>query len=270
LTHDVRALLDPVDGDFAVAVRPLDAPGQTLLIREHELFHAASTMKTPVMVELFRQAHEGRFALDDSIEVKNEFASIVDGSPYALTPAADSYDALYDHLGETRPIRTLMRAMITASSNLATNLLLERVGADNVTETMRRYGAERLRVRRGVEDLKAFRRGLNNETTAHDLLVLYERMARREVVSAAASDEMIDILTDQAHTDIIPARLPDSVTVAHKPGWIAGLHHDAGIVVGPDGSTYVLVLLAQNLEDEEAGIDALARTSRTIFDGVTQ
>ena len=270
LEGDVHAVLDSVEGNFAVAVRSLADPSEALLINEHAMFHAASTMKVPVMVELYRQAHEGRFALVDSIEVQNEFESIVDGSTYSLTPEDDSYDALYDHLGEKRPIRSLMRAMITASSNLATNILVEKVGAERTTQTMRRYGADRIQVRRGVEDLKAYRQGLNNETSAHDMLVLFERLARREAVSATASDEMIEILKEQTYNDMIPARLPDSVEVAHKTGWITGLHHDAGIVFVPGGPTYVLVLLSQNLEDEDAGVEAFARISRMVFDAVTQ
>lgn len=270
LDRDIRTVLDSVEGDFAVAFRTLDDTSETLLLNEHSMFHAASTMKTPVMVELYRQAHAGRFDLDDSIRVTNEFRSIVDGSAYSLTPEDDSYEALYDHLGEKRPIRTLMREMITASSNLATNILIEKVGADRTTQTMRRYGADSIQVRRGVEDMKAYRQGLNNETSAHDLLVLLERIARREAVSGEASEEMIEILKEQAYNDMIPARLPDSVEVAHKTGWITGLHHDSGIVFVPDGPTYVLVLLSQNLEDEEAGVDAFARISRVIYEFVTQ
>ena len=270
LERDIRTVLDSVEGDFAVAFRPLDDTSETLLLNEHSMFHAASTMKTPVMVELYRQAHAGRFDLDDSIRVTNEFRSIVDGSAYSLTPEDDSYEALYDHLGEKRPIRTLMREMITASSNLATNILIEKVGAERTTQTMRRYGADSIQVRRGVEDMKAYRQGLNNETSAHDLLVILERIARREAVSEEASEEMIAILKEQAYNDMIPARLPDSVEVAHKTGWITGLHHDSGIVFVPDGPTYVLVLLSQNLEDEEAGVDAFARISRVIYDFVTQ
>lgn len=270
LERDIRTVLDSVEGDFAVAFRTLDDTSETLLLNEHSMFHAASTMKTPVMVELYRQAHAGRFDLDDSIRVQNEFRSIVDGSSYSLTPEDDSYEALYDHLGEKRPIRTLMREMITASSNLATNILIEKVGAERTTQTMRRYGADSIRVRRGVEDMKAYRQGLNNETSAHDLLVLLERIARREAVSEEASEEMIEILKEQAYNDMIPARLPDSVEVAHKTGWITGLHHDSGIVFVPDGPTYVLVLLSQNLEDEEAGVEAFARISRVIYDFVTQ
>jgi Beta-lactamase class A len=262
----IRTVLDSVEGDFAVAVRNVNDPSETLLINEHEMFHAASTMKTPVMIELYRQAHEGRFDLDDSIRVENEFRSIVDGSRYSLTPEDDSYEELYDHIGENRPIRTLMREMITASSNLATNILIEEVGAEETTRTMRRYGADSIQVRRGVEDMKAYNRGLNNETSAHDLMVILERIARRQVVSEQASQEMIEILKGQEYNDMIPARLPDSVEVAHKTGWITGLHHDSGIVFVPNGPTYVVVLLSQNLENEDAGVDAFARISRLVFD----
>jgi beta-lactamase class A len=101
--------------------------------------------------------------------------------------------------------------------------------------------------------------------TARDLLVILERIARRRAVSTEASDEMIEILAQQTHNDMIPARLPDPVDVAHKTGWISGLHHDTGIVFVPDGPTYVLVLLSENLEDEDAAVEAFARISRQIF-----
>ena len=270
LEQSIRTALDTINGDFAVAFRTLNAPEETLLINEHQMFHAASTMKTPVMIELYRQAKGRRFALDDSIRVENEFQSIVDGSTYSLTPEDDSYEKLYDHIGEKRSIRTLMREMITASSNLATNILIEKVGAERTTQTMRRYGADRIQVRRGVEDMKAYNRGLNNQTSAHDLIVIFERLARGEAVSEEASEEMIQILKGQEYDDMIPARLPDAVEVAHKTGWITGLHHDSGIVFVPDGPTYVLVLLSQNLEDEDAGVTAFARISRLVFDSMTQ
>lgn len=266
LERDIQLALDTVNDDFAVAVRSLEATSETLLINHHRMFHAASTMKTPVMVELYRQAHEGRFDLGDSIRVENEFRSIVDGSHYSLTPEDDSYEELYDHLGKKRSIRTLMREMITSSSNLATNILIEKAGAEETTQTMRRYGADSIQVRRGVEDIKAYNRGLNNQASAHDLMVIFERIARRQAVSKEASQEMIQILKGQRYNDMIPAHLPDSVEVAHKTGWITGLHHDSGIVFVPNGPTYVVVLLSQNLENEDAGVTAFARVSRMIFD----
>lgn len=269
LSPEIQAVLNSVAGTCAVAFRRVDAPSEELLVNEHEMFHAASTMKTPILVELYRQAHEGQFDLDDSIRVENRFQSIVDGSTYSLDPEDDSEKALYDPLGEKRSIRTLMRKMIVTSSNLATNILIEKVGPDAVTRTMRRYGADRIQVRRGVEDVKAYRRGLNNVTSAYDLLVLFERIARGTAVSEEASQEMIQILKEQQFNDVIPARLPDSVEVAHKTGWITGLHHDSGIVFVPDGPTYVLVLLSQNLADEQEGVEAFARISRMIFEFVT-
>jgi beta-lactamase class A len=268
LEQDLHRTLAPIDGEIAVAVRVLDAPARPLLINGHTTVHAASTMKVPVMIEVYRQAHEGRFDLDDRVRVDNVFRGLVDGRPYTLTPENDSHAALYDHLGERRPIRSLVQKMIAASSNLATNILLDLVGTEQVTQTMRDYGAEGLRVRRGVEDLTAHRQGLDNETTAHALMVVFERIARRRAVSEAAASEMIDILTQQEHNDMIPAHLPDSVTVAHKTGWITGVRHDAGIVFVPDGPTYVLVLLSQNLSEAAAVIEAFAQVSRTIFDAV--
>ena len=270
LERKVRTALDSIEGNVAVAFRPLGAPSKALLINGHALFHAASTMKTPVMIELYRQARDGRFDLDDSIRVKNDFQSIVDGRSYALTPEDDSYEALYDHLGEKRPIRTLMRKMITASSNLATNLLVEKVGARNVTRTMRRYGADGIQVRRGVEDIAAYNQDLNNQTSAHDLMVIFERIARGNAVSKQASQDMLEILKEQEYNDMIPARLPDSVAVAHKTGWITGLQHDVGIVFVPGGPTYVVVLLSQNLDDEDAGGAAFAQVSRMMFDAMVR
>jgi len=270
LEQKVRTALDPIEGDVAVAFCPLGDPGKALLINGHALFHAASTMKTPVMIELYRQAHEGQFNLTDSIRVKNNFRSIVDGRSYSLTPEDDSHEALYDHLGEKRPIRTLMRKMITASSNLATNLLVEKVGARNITRTVRRHGADGIQVRRGVEDMTAYNQGLNNQTSAHDLMVIFEQIARGNAVSTQASEEMIEILKEQEYNDMIPARLPDSVAVAHKTGWITGLQHDAGIVFVPGGPTYVVVLLSQNLDDEDAGAAAFAQVSRMVFDAMVR
>lgn len=266
----IRSRLAALDGDAAVAARALPPADWSLRIRAREPFHAASTMKTPVMVECYRQAHEGQLDLDASRRVENSFRSVVDGSRYALDPAVDSQSGLYEHVGERRSIRTLIRAMITASSNLATNLLIETVGAENVTRTMHRLGATGIQVRRGVEDTKAYRQGLNNTTTAHGLLVLFDHLARGTAVSEDACAEMIQILMAQEHEEMIPARLPAEVEVAHKTGWITGVRHDSGIVFVPDGPTYVLVLLSRALSDVPAGVDALARISRLVFDAAVR
>jgi beta-lactamase class A len=260
----IQQELGNVEGEFAVAFQDLKT-GEHILINEHTLFHAASTMKVPVMIEVFKQAAEGKFALTDSVKIKNEFKSIVDSSLYSLHREDDSDTLIYDHIGENRTVHSLMYDMIIISSNLATNLIIDLVGAPNAQQTMYKLGTKNMQVLRGVEDAKAYQAGLNNSTTAYDLLILFEKMAKGEVVDSTASAEMIRILLDQKFNDIIPAELPSSVKVAHKTGWITGIHHDGGIIFLPDGRQYVLVLLSKNLKDEQAGVAALSKISKLIY-----
>ena len=188
---------------MGVAFRNL-ANGDELMIHADATFHAASTMKVPVMMEVFRQAAEGRFSLDDRIEVKNEFPSLVDGSPFILKVEDDSETTLYRRLGERLTIRELVRLMITESSNMATNLLVERVGAAKVSAFMERLGAGEIKVLRGVEDGRAFAKGMNNTLTARGLATILERLAKRDVVSKAASEEMLAILRGQKFNEGSP------------------------------------------------------------------
>src|SRR5690606_21176661 len=115
--------------------------GEELFINEDTVFHAASTMKTPVMIEVYKQSAEGRFQLTDSLPVKNEFYSIVDSSVFGLTVGDDSDDLLYRQIGHNQTIYDLVSQMIQVSSNLATNILIDLVDARKVTQTMRSLGA---------------------------------------------------------------------------------------------------------------------------------
>jgi beta-lactamase class A len=263
----IQEELNKVDGEFAIAFEDLTT-GEQILINEHTLFHAASTMKTPVMIEIYKQAAAGKFSLTDSINVKNEFKSIVDSSLYSLHREDDSDTLIYEHIGEKRTVYSLMYDMIIISSNLATNMMIDLVGAANAQQTMRDIGTKNMQVLRGVEDSKAYEAGLSNSTTAYDLMVIFEKMARGEVVDSIASAEMIKILFNQKFNDIIPAKLPANVRVAHKTGWITGVHHDSGIVFLPDGRKYVLVLLSKSLKDEKTAVAAMSNVSKMIYDWV--
>jgi len=265
LAKNIEVVLANENGDFAVAFKDLST-GKKLLINAHEEFHAASTMKTPVMIEVFKQVKEGKFSLEDSFLIKNEFKSIVDSSLYSLDSTDDSETEIYRHIGEKRTLYDLMYQMIIASSNLSTNVVIELVGAKSVTQTMRELGAKKIKVLRGVEDNKAYELGLNNTTTAYDLMVIFEKIAQGKAIDKKSSDEMINILLQQEHNDIIPAELPKDVKVAHKTGSITGVHHDSGIVFLPDGRKYVLVLLSKNLENETSAVKAMAKVSRMIYD----
>ena len=242
-------------GNFALGFKNLQT-GEEILINEHRLFHAASTMKTPVMMEVFKQSKDGKFSLQDSILIKTTFNSIVD-STFSLSKESDSDSILYFAAGQKKTIIELVHKMITRSSNLATNLLIELVDARNVTQSMRDLGANDILVLRGVEDSKAFRAGLNNKVTAYDLMIVFDHLKDEK--------EMVDILLQQEFNEIIPAKLPDDVRVAHKTGWITGLHHDSALIILPDGRRYVLVLLSDSLEDEKAGVETMATASKMIY-----
>lgn len=259
-----------VSGDFALAFKSLDRPKKKLLISAHEEFHAASTMKTPVMIEVFKQAEEGKLSLNDSLEVKNSFKSIVDGSSFSLDIDRDGGEQLYDFLGKKKSLRDLVTDMIIYSSNLATNIVIQKVDAKKVSAYMHKLGAKDINVLRGVEDMKAYDAGLSNSTTAYDLMVIFEHLARGKAVNKEADQQMIDILLQQKHREIIPAFLPEDVKVANKTGMITGVHHDSGIVFLPDGRKYVLVILSKNMEDMQQGTQMMARVSRMIYDFMQQ
>jgi beta-lactamase class A len=250
----------------AIAFHDLQT-GEELMRAEHASLHAASTMKVPVMVALWAAIDRGELSLDQAVPVRNEFKSIADGSSYTLDAKEDGDPDLYAALGGTRPLGELMRRMIVRSSNLATNLLIELAGAPRVGETMRALGAGEMRVLRGVEDGKAYEKGLNNTVTAYDLLLVLRAIAEGRAVSAAASAHMIEILSRQEFNEKIPAGLPPGVRVAHKTGDITGIHHDSAIVwPAPDKPPYLLVVLTSGYADEAEANRTIAAISQAIWE----
>ena len=251
-------------GNFALAFKNLD-DGKEILINENEIFHAASTIKTPVMIEFYKQLHQGKLSLEDTLQIKNEFKSIVDGTMYKLSEFDDSDKNTYNKLGQYYSINNLIYEMITISSNFATNILIDYIGANNVTKSMKEIGALNINVLRGVEDIKAFELGLNNTTSAKDLLIIYEKLAKGKIIDKESSAIMINILKDQKYDDIIPKYLPKDIEVANKTGMITGVHHDSGIVFLKDGRKYVIVLLSKNMLDMESGTEMMAKISELIY-----
>ncbi|HOY16797.1 MAG TPA: M1 family aminopeptidase [Haliscomenobacter sp.] len=255
----IKAELARVEGTFYVAFRDVQNPKQAIFINEKISIHPASTMKTPVLVEVFKQANQGKFKLSDSIVLKNEFKSIVDGSPYSLSEGDDSDLPWYQRMGQKVSIYDLARAMIVRSSNLATNMLIELVGAENTTQTMRDLGLQDIMVRRGVEDSKAYAAGLNNSATAYDLMLLMERIGRGEAGRPVDCQEMIKILSDQEFNDVIPTCLPADVQIAHKTGWITQHHHDSALIISPEGRYFSFTILSKGWTNETAANEAMGK-----------
>jgi beta-lactamase class A len=264
LEPTLRRIIADSGAEVGVAYRTLD--GRTeVLINADTTFHAASTMKVPVMIELFRQAHSGTLTLDDPLPIVNAFHSIVDGSRYALAEDDAADKDVVAALGRTLTLRQLCEAMITVSSNFAANLLIEKLGVENIRRTVSALGADGMHVLRGVEDQKAFDKGLNNTTTARALLVLFERLAQGRAVDTTSDAEMVRILGRQkASPNAIAAGVPAGTLVAHKTGNITRIHHDAAIVYAP--KPYVLVLLVRGIDDLDKSAALMAALSKAIYD----
>ncbi len=248
--------------EVAVAFRTLDAKSEYFL-RADDSFHAASTMKIPVMIELFHQVKEGKLHLDDPLAIRNQFHSIVDGSVYKLDPAVDSETDLYKAEGQTRTLRELCDLMITISSNLATNLMIERLGVENIRATVHSLDADGMHVLRGVEDQKAFDNGLNNTTTARALLQLLTAIAKGRAVDPESSRQMVEILERQKLNEGIPSGLPAGTRVAHKTGDITKIHHDAAIVYAT--KPFVLVILVRGLEPEKENYILMGDLAKLLY-----
>jgi beta-lactamase class A len=230
-------------------------------------FHAASTMKLAVLLGVFRQVDRGELALDAPVHVRNRFTSIVNQEPFMLDLGRDADPDVYGHLGKTLTVRELSYWMITKSSNLATNLLVDVIGIQTVQLALDELEIDGVRVLRGVEDQRAFAAGLNNEVTANGLLKLLRLVADGKAYSQQACDEMLEIMLDQQYRSGIPAGLPKAARVAHKTGNISTIHHDAGIVYLDDRKPYALVILTQFTADTGRGT-AVAEVSRDIYNAL--
>jgi len=265
VTDRIRAV---PGAEAAVSYRDL-ATGDSLDIGADVDFHAASTMKIPVMLEVLRAAEAGRLQLDQGILLVNQFHSIVDGSPYSLDAGEDSDSSMYARVGQRVPVRELLERMIVRSSNLATNALIALVGADRANATAHALGASRIRVLRGVEDGKAYAAGMNNTTTSADLAILLLRIERNEALSAESARLMREILLRQEFNDEIPAGVPKGTPVAHKTGSITATLHDAAIIYPSGRPPYVLVVLTRKIPSDTTARALIADISRLVWTHAT-
>jgi beta-lactamase class A len=232
-----------------------------------QYFHAASTMKLAVLLAVFRQVERGELSLEAPVHIRNRFVSIINQETFMLDLGADADPDVYGHLGRTLTVRELSYWMITKSSNLATNLLVDVVGIPIIQLALDELEIDGIRILRGVEDQAAFDAGLNNEVTANGLLKLLRLIADGKAYSKQASDAMLNILLEQQYRSGIPAGLPKAVRVAHKTGNISTVHHDAGIVFVEGRRPYVLVILTQFRAEAGRGT-AVADVSRDIYNTI--
>lgn len=229
-------------------------------------FHAASTIKVPILLALFKLAEEGRVRLDNTLHVRNRFRSIVDDEVFRVALGRDADAEVPKRVGRSMRVRELARAMIVRSSNLATNLLLDYLGLEEVRRVIAEARLDGVKLQRGVEDERAFEKGLNNEITADGLARCFRLLCEKEFVRNETREAMIEILKSQEFNNMIPAKLPSSAAVAHKTGEISTVCHDGGIVFLPERKPYVVAILTEMPMSVETRHAPVAEISRAIFE----
>lgn len=232
-------------------------------------FHSASTIKVPVLVGVFGEVAAGVLSRDSRVHVRNRFLSAADGSAFRVDASRDANTVVPRHLGRTMKLDALCYHMIVTSSNLATNLLVDLVGVDQLRARLSELEIEGIDLVRGVEDEAAHQVGLDNRVTASGLVRVLRHIEEGTAFGVEVSARMLEILHQQQFRSGIPAGVPDEARVANKTGEISTIAHDAGIVYLPDRLPYVVVILTEWSPETSGRSDTIARISRAVYEHLT-
>jgi beta-lactamase class A len=238
-------------GHIGVIVKDLTT-GLSTGINESANMPAASTIKIPVMVEVFRQMAAGDFDLNREVTLE-------------ATDRDDGWgDLAYARSGLRYPVAQLLRLMITESDNTATNMLIRLVGRVHINQTMAHLGLRQTRLAdyiRSEGDIRGLR------TSPLDMTVLLDRMAHDRLINAWSSRAMITILTGQRHNGLLPEPLPPGTQIAHKTGTLHDTLNDVGIVY-LNHSPYIIAVLTTDLATLDAGRQFIRGVSRLAYDSL--
>jgi beta-lactamase class A len=245
-----KSILDidrSLDGVMGVAIVDL-TDGQKYLLHANDVFPQASSIKICVLAELYRQAQQGKLKLTDLYTVNA--ADLVQDSDImgGLTPGITQIT-----------LRDLATMMIAVSDNSATNVLIDRVGMDNVNAFLKAQGLRDTRLRRKMMDLKAATEGRENVSTPNEMLNLLQALYRGKILNKEMTDDFFKVLS--THKDSwIPRNLPDDLKIADKPGALEGVRNDSGVIF-VDKRPFVLCVMTTYLHRERDGEEAISNVS---------
>ena len=236
-----------LDGVMGVAIVDL-TDGHKYLLHANDVYPQASSIKICVLAELYRQAQQGKLKLTDLYTVNA--ADLVQDSDImgGLTPGVTQIT-----------LRDLATMMVAVSDNSATNVLIDRVGMDNVNAFLKAQGLRDTRLRRKMMDLKAAAEGRENVSTPNEMLNLLQALYRDEILNQEMTADFFKVLS--THKDSwIPRHLPDDLRIADKPGALEGVRNDSGVIF-VDKRPYVLCVMTTYLHRERDGEEAISNIS---------
>jgi beta-lactamase class A len=240
-----------LDGVLGVAILDLTS-GQKFLLHADEVFPQASSIKIAVLAELYRQAQSGKLKLNDFYTVQAS----------DLVPDSDIMGGLTP--GVTRiTLRDLTTMMVAVSDNSATNVLIDRVGMENVNSLMTSLGLSHTRLRRKMMDLKAAGEGRENISTPGEMMVLLENLYRGKILNKEMTEDFFKVLSTHK-SSFIPRELPEGLKIANKPGELEGVRNDSGVVF-VEKRPYVICVMTTYLQRERDGEEAISRISLAAY-----
>jgi beta-lactamase class A len=259
LQADIRAVDEQLDGVLAFAVKDLTS-GEEFLIRGDEVMPQASSIKIAVLANLYLQAQQGRLKLSDEYVVRKE----------DLVPGSDILLGLTQ--GVTRlTLRDLATIMVAVSDNSATNVLIDRLGFDNVNQMLQQLGLHNTRLRRKMMDLKAASEGRENISTPREMMTLLEAIYRGKLLNREMTEDFLKVLSTHKESSMLQG-LPDDAIAANKPGELEAVRNDSGIVLVKN-RPFILCVMTSYLKDEKEGsaaIRKIAALAYSYFDRVSR
>ena len=222
------------------------------LYRGNETMPSASMIKVFILALAYQDIADGTLSRNETFTLTRD--NVVGGSGTLQNRA----------YGTRVPLKELLEKMIIDSDNTATNILIDRLGMENINAYMQAHGYCSSVLRRKMMDLAALQAGRDNLTSVKDVGLLFKRLYNGTCVSPELDAEMLGIYDQQTDNDKIPARLPEGTVVAHKTGEVSDVRHDGGIVYTANGD-YVLVIFTSDYYP----YDGIAALSRKIYDAYT-
>ena len=240
-----------LDGVLGVAILDLGS-GRKFLLHADEVFPQASSIKVAVLAELYHQAQTGKLKLTDLYSVQASDLVADSNLMGGLTP------------GVTRvTLRDLATMMVAVSDNSATNVLIDRVGMENVNLLMDSLGLMHTRLRRKMMDLKAAGEGRENISTPAEMMALFEDLYRGKILNPEMTADFFKVLSTHKES-FIPRDLPEGLKIANKPGELEGVRNDSGVVF-IENRPYVICAMTTYLRHERDGEEAITRISAAAY-----
>lgn len=251
LQEEIRQVDQHLDGVMGIAVKDL-ASGDEFLINGDEIMPQASSIKIAVLADLYLQALQGKTKLTDEYVVRKE--DLVPGSDImlGLTP------------GATRlTLRDLATMMVAVSDNSATNVLIDRLGMENVNAMLEGHGLHATRLRRKMMDLMAASEGRENVSTPREMMALLEMLHRGKLLNKEMTEDFFRVLTTHKESSMLQG-LPDDAVAANKPGELEAVRNDSGIVFAKN-RPYILCVMTAYLKDERDGAAAIRKIAELTY-----